>query len=147
MIAASAAGGARCALNHEAAAPAAAHAGNRRRSSVVSPHRIFRDDSARLWNAWDVIPIWGERRLSERRTHATAAAEGERRRRDRRLTRGIRIALPPRLASGWLAFECGEERRRIAPIPPEWHLLPDEELRALWRRAELLPPRRKGLVE
>ena len=61
--------------------------------------------------------------------------------------RGIRIALPPRLAAGWIAFECGEERRRAAPIPERWELLPDDALRAIWRDAERLPPRRKRLVE
>jgi hypothetical protein len=109
---------------------------------------VFHDDSARLWNAWDVIPAWGERRTAERRTHAGAASENdERRRRERRRTRGIRIALPPILANGWLAFESGDERRRLAPIPSEWEKLPDDQLRALWRQAQQLPPRRKGLVE
>lgn len=71
----------------------------------MSPHRTFRDDHARLWNAWDVIPAWG------------------------------------------VAFEHGDERRRVAPIPPAWYELPEPELRVLWRGAEELPPRRKGLVE
>jgi hypothetical protein len=26
----------------------------------------------------------------------------------------------PQFAAGWLAFESGSERRRLAPIPPEW---------------------------
>jgi hypothetical protein len=26
----------------------------------------------------------------------------------------------PQFAAGWLAFECAAERRRLAPIPPEW---------------------------
>jgi hypothetical protein len=46
-----------------------------------------------------------------------------------------------------VAFECDEDRRRVAPIPPGWHELPEQELVHLWREAELLPPRRKGLVE
>jgi hypothetical protein len=111
----------------------------------MSPHRTFRDDAARLWNAWDVIPSWGERRTGERRAHAEPHAE--RRRSERRRTPGIRIALPPRLAHGWIAFECGDERRRVAPILDGWAALPEEELRAVWRGAERLPPRRKGLVE
>jgi hypothetical protein len=117
--------------------------------SSVTPHRTFNDDAARLWNAWDVVPSWGERRYQERRAEPglPLAALRERRRLERRRRPGIRIALPPRLAHGWIAFECGEERRRIAPIPPGWEHLSEAELRELWGQAEQLPPRRKRFVE
>jgi hypothetical protein len=116
---------------------------------LVSPHRTFLDDIARLWNAWDVIPAWGERRTEERRLQSEPAGTRviDRRMRERRRLRGLRIALPPRLAHGWIAFECGDERRRVAPIPAGWELLPEAGLRDLWRGAEQLPPRRKRLVE
>jgi hypothetical protein len=114
----------------------------------VSPHRTFRDDAERLWNAWDVTPAWGERRRHDRRQRSEDPPKvDERRRLDRRHLRGIRISLPPMLAKGWVAFECDADRRRIAPIPPGWHELPEPELVHLWRNAERLPPRRKGLVE
>lgn len=115
----------------------------------MTPHRTFRDSEARLWNAWDVFPVWGERRARERRLRAGVAPPAflERRRAQRRHEGGLRIALPPRLAGGWIAFECGEERRRVAPIPPGWSELDDSGLRALWRDAELLPPRRRRLIE
>ena len=115
----------------------------------MSPHRTFFDDLARLWNAWDVIPAWGERRTTERRSRAPhgAARLIERRTRERRRAPGLRIALPPRLARGWIAFEHSDERRRVAPIPPGWSDLPENGLRELWRGAELLPPRRRRLVE
>jgi hypothetical protein len=116
----------------------------------VSPHRTFLDDLARLWNAWDVIPAWGERRGGvERRTRAQAPSGRvvDRRMRERRHVRGLRIALPPRLSHGWIAFEHADERRRVAPIPDGWHELPEAGLRDLWREAEQLPPRRKRLVE
>jgi hypothetical protein len=114
----------------------------------VSPHRTFLDDLARLWNAWDVVPAWGERRTSERR-RASAAEPPliDRRRRERRRERGVRISLPARLARGWVAFEYGDERRRVAPIPVGWETLSEDEVRELWRGAEQLPPRRKRLVE
>jgi hypothetical protein len=117
--------------------------------SSVTPHRTFNDDAARLWNAWDVVPSWGERRNRERRTEPglPPGARAERRLAERRRRKGIRIALPPNLARGWIAFECGDERRRVAPIPPGWEHLSESGLRALWGRAERLPPRRKGLVE
>ncbi|HET9013044.1 MAG TPA: hypothetical protein VFN38_14555 [Gemmatimonadaceae bacterium] len=115
----------------------------------MSPHRTFLDDLARLWNAWDVIPAWGERRTGDRRTRSAAGGTHiiERRTRERRRQRGLRISLPPRLAQGWIAFEHGDERRRVAPIVAGWEILPEEGLRDLWREAERLPPRRKRLVE
>lgn len=115
----------------------------------MSPHRTFLDDFARLWNAWDVIPAWGERRQGDRRAMAEPVRTRavDRRSVDRRRTRGLRISLPARLAHGWVAFEYCDERRRVAPIPPGWYELPESDLRVLWRGAEELPPRRKGLVE
>jgi hypothetical protein len=117
--------------------------------SSVTPHRTFNDDAARLWNAWDVVPSWGERRHRERRAEPglPPAALSERRRIERRRRTGIRIALPPRLAQGWIAFECGDERRRVAPIPSGWENLSEAGLRELWAGAEELPPRRKRLIE
>lgn len=104
---------------------------------------------ARLWNAWDVHPAWGERRMRDRRLRddTLPTAVRERRAADRRREQGLRIALPPRLARGWVAFECGDERRRVAPIPEGWSELDETGLRRLWQDAEHLPPRRKRLVE
>lgn len=115
----------------------------------MSPYRTFLDDLARLWSAWDVIPAWGDRRVAERRDRRESAGSRlvDRRGRERRRVPGLRIALPPRLAGGWLAFEYRDERRRLAPIPSGWSELPEPGLRELWRGAERLPPRRKGLVE
>ena len=114
----------------------------------MSPYRNFRDDEDQEWTAWDVIPSWGERRRGERRASESRnpPPTGDRRLEDRRRHRGIRIALTPRLAAGWLAFESSDERRRLAPIPNEWHLMAEDALRALWRAAELLPKRRR-LIE
>ena len=115
----------------------------------MSPHRTFLDDLARLWNAWEVIPAWGERRGADRRQRAEGARSRlvDRRAVERRRVSGVRIALPPRLAQGWVAFECGDERRRVAPIPAGWCEIPEHGLLDLWRGAERLPPRRKRLVE
>ena len=37
---------------------------------------------------------------------------------------------------GWLAFDCGIETRRLAPIPDGWRERTDDELRALCENAE-----------
>ena len=115
----------------------------------MSPHRYFRDDDNLPWAAWDVVPAWGERRAAERRKSNASfpAVTGERRKRERRQRNGVRISLPKHLSLGWLAFESDFARRRVAPIPKDWHLLTDEELKAVWRSAERLPQRRKRLVE
>ena len=42
--------------------------------------------------------------------------------------------------AGWLSFDSGVETRRMAPIPPGWERMTDEELLALLARAE--PARR-----
>ena len=42
--------------------------------------------------------------------------------------------LPGDLADGWLCFDCGSEKRRLAPLPPQWQERADEEL-WLWCRA------------
>jgi len=49
--------------------------------------------------------------------------------------------LLPELAGGWLSFEYGSERRRLAPIPHGWETIGVEELVELCRRAK---PTRRG---
>ena len=115
----------------------------------MSPHRHFADDDGLTWQAWDVVPSWGERRMHQRRTSTSGRPPGapERRVADRRKRRGIRIGLAEALSGGWLAFECKGMRRRVAPIPEGWETLTEDELRALWRDAEKLPERRGRLIE
>ena len=45
----------------------------------------------------------------------------------------------PEYADGWLLFSSSAERRRIAPFPPDWQMLPDSEL-ARWC-AQAVPAR------
>ena len=47
-------------------------------------------------------------------------------------------ALPPDLLNGWLSFECGEQRRRYAPIPPDWQTMLPHHLAELCRRATVV---------
>lgn len=54
-----------------------------------------------------------------------------------------RAGLRARFQDGWLAFDCGMETRRLAPIPDAWHELPDDHLRAMCDKAEVAPRRAK----
>ena len=40
-----------------------------------------------------------------------------------------RVLAPKDFSSGWLLFTCGAERRRFAPLPPDWRRAPEEQLR------------------
>lgn len=57
---------------------------------------------------WSVVP--GQH-------SATALASGSR--------------LPGGLEAGWLCFETGDEKRRLAPMPEAWEALADDALWAL----------------
>lgn len=78
-------------------------------------HRIFRDSAGTRWDAFAVYP----------------GAE----------TQG-RSRLPDPYRSGWLAFECEQEKRRLSPVPDGWRSLPDAKLLELCEGAERV--RRRG---
>jgi len=65
--------------------------------------RTFRDDGDREWEV---------RAIQEQLTERQA-----------------RLLPRPELASGWLLFTCGEERRRYEMLPPGWSLATDALLR------------------
>jgi hypothetical protein len=100
-------------------------------------YRSFRDASGREWEAWDVIPRLAERRVEQRRQDETPAAdapqmetseEAERRVRNERRQVGQRRVMLGGLERGWLCFEHATEKRRLAPIPPDWPRCDDERL-------------------
>lgn len=45
-------------------------------------------------------------------------------------------------SEGWLCFECGNQRRRLARFPQDWGRLPDKELLRLLKTAHVVVPRR-----
>jgi hypothetical protein len=59
---------------------------------MVVGYREFVDDAGTFWRVWDTHPVAGSTLRS----------------------------VSPRYAGGWLTFESGLERRRLAPIPAEW---------------------------
>lgn len=52
---------------------------------------------------------------------------------------GGRSVLRSEFAGGWLTFESGEERRRLAPIPTGWESASETHLAALCRAAQEAP--------
>ena len=50
-------------------------------------------------------------------------------------TTPMRGDVRPQFAAGWLAFESGAERRRLAPIPSTWEEAPDAALCELLAKA------------
>ena len=91
-------------------------------------HRTFRDDQGREWDAWEVVPTAVERRLARDGAIRKPSTE-------RRKVQEARVLVPEDLERGWLAFQSGTERVRLAPIPNEWAEMTDEELVDLLSRA------------
>ena len=92
------------------------------------PHRSFRDDIGREWDVWEVVPTAVERRIAR---SVARPPEIER----RKITEA-RVVVPDRLQKGWLAFQSGWERRRLAPIPSEWDEMTALELLDLLHHAD-----------
>lgn len=78
--------------------------------------REFKDANGRRWRVWDVYPAprtSGETRQTEELSN-----------------------FPHRdLDTGWLCFESGSEKRRIAPVPRNWEQMAEAELAVLCERA------------
>lgn len=106
------------------------------------PHRNFRTGDGRTWEVWEVIPGgWRDherRRAADRRSsdpiiaHTPERRSGQDRRKFSPLVHG-------ELAGGWLAFECRGEKRRLAPVPPGWERLSDQQLEELLQSAAVAP--------
>src|ERR1043166_3907067 len=82
--------------------------------SALATHREFDDDRGVRWIVFAVHP-------------SSATME--------------RAGLRAPFQKGWLAFDCGMETRRLAPIPDSWQQASDAELAILCGRAEVAPRR------
>lgn len=109
-------------------------------------HRVFQDVTGREWLVWDVIPQAADRRdgaasrgLDER--FGGRAEAGDRRAEPQPESARTHAHLPLALASGWLCFESGDEKRRLGPIPRGWESLSDTELGQMLRQAQRTTPR------
>jgi len=81
--------------------------------------RTLADEEGRQWQVWDVYPT----RARRNPTNELGAREPG--------TPRSTVTLPVMLQSGWLAFQCDGDSRRLAPIPPDWESMPDGMLVAL----------------
>jgi hypothetical protein len=73
--------------------------------------RNFESPDGTPWSVWEVIPG----RVSDFRS-------------------SFGSHLPRDLADGWLCFDCGAEKRRLAPLPEGWAERPEADLWS-WCRA------------
>ena len=99
--------------------------------------RSFVAPNGEEWRVWNVVPSLAfhhDTREWERRGQDVLAYDGPERREEER--RGGTPFVNPQLAAGWLCFESGSAKRRLAPTPPTWETATDEELAAFWERAE-----------
>ena len=81
--------------------------------------REFTDCSGKRWRVWDVSPNVRTFTTTSEAEAATAASP-----------------FPTmEFSGGWLCFESAEEKRRLAPIPPEWETCPLTVLEELCTRA------------
>jgi hypothetical protein len=92
--------------------------------------RQFFDANGVSWDVWDVSPQDLSRVDYDRR--ATARTQGD-------VPRAFSASVYPELREGWLCFQSALEKRRFAPIPPEWHELPDGVLRVMLEVATPAP--------
>ena len=83
-------------------------------------YRSFKDSAGVEWDAWDVMPQLGERRVAERRLSRRPIEFNDRRRAERRTANSGRAQMPRHLAGGWLCFEGASGKRRLSPIPGDW---------------------------
>ncbi len=95
-------------------------------------HRKIKDGDGKSWDVWEVYPAVVERRMSGEypAVQPRDAVTTER--------REVRLLVPSALQQGWLAFQTGDERRRLAPIPQNWTALDDDALLALLCQADRL---------
>jgi hypothetical protein len=92
--------------------------------------RQFLDGNGVSWDVWDVSPQDLSRVDYDRRAAARPNEDAPRQ---------LTASVFPELREGWLCFQSATEKRRFAPIPPDWYDLPDAVLRVMLEVATLAP--------
>lgn len=75
------------------------------------PYRQFIDPEGSTWDVWEVRPAAAEAALRKVRAQRDPARASD------WTTGGV---VSDALAAGWLCFESGAQKRRLAPIPSDW---------------------------
>jgi hypothetical protein len=96
-------------------------------------HRVFADADGREWEVWDVSPSRVEERLQEDLMRLVLRGPSDR--------KSTVFNLPVEMRGGWLAFQSGDECRRLAPVPGGWWQLSRSELVQLLGSADPSTPR------
>lgn len=99
-------------------------------------HREFLDAEGMKWDVWEVNPSVVEHELEQVRLAQSVVPDTV----DHARRHGALVASA--LSSGWLCFESGEVKRRLAPVPPGWSTFNDHELALLCERATAARSRR-----
>ena len=92
--------------------------------------RQFFDATGLSWDVWDVGPQDLSRVDYDRRASSRAHDDAP---------RSLTASVYPELREGWLCFQSATEKRRFAPIPPDWYDLPDAVLRVMLEVATPAP--------
>lgn len=92
--------------------------------------RQFFDAHGVPWDVWEVSPHDLSRVDYDRRGGSRAHGDAPRQ---------LTVSVYPELREGWLCFQSNSEKRRFAPIPPDWYDLPDPVLRVMLEVATPAP--------
>ena len=76
---------------------------------------------------WEVHPTMAERR----RARIPIPPDYK----ERRLNRRVRVPVAEHYSCGWLVFRTAGERRRLAPVPPNWAHASEEQLQRWCKEA------------
>ena len=112
--------------------------------------RTFTDPSGVTWSVTVIVPQLTERRMFDRRSTSKTNVDFRAERRtvpERRHVREVRAPVREGFEQGWLVFDNGEEKRRLAPVPDGWDRMTPRELDALCARAKPTHQRWTRLVE
>lgn len=121
-----------------------------RSKSTSMSQRTFADPTGVTWSVMVIVPQLTERRMIDRRSHPKRDVDFRAERRsvpDRRHVREVRAPVREGFERGWLVFDNGEEKRRLAPVPEGWERMTPLELDALCSRAKPTHQRWTRLVE
>ena len=103
--------------------------------------RQYTDRDGTTWNVWNVPPQYTPARSGRDRRQSRAMDPAT----DRRALTDRRVRSATGLEGGWVCFQAGEEKRRLAPAPRDWDRCSEEDLEHYLQRA--VPVRSRAHAE